>query len=335
MSGKSPIWKLLDSDREFFARELDSFVPDRLFDAHIHLGPLEGYNPLHVGLIANTPEVADMKTYRSQVSWLAPGRELAGALVIPNTLDGEKRDEGNRFAADQLKEDPESGVSIIIHPDMDPGALQEEIERFHPSALKCYHLMVKRERTLDAGLEEYLPEPLVRVADEAELPVLVHLVRDRALADADNQTAIRKYCQRYKRMKLVLVHGARGLNPSHTIQGIDGIKEFDNLYFDTSSVMEGGTLEALIRNFGTERLMWASDYPFSHLHGRCVAIGDGFIWLYDHMDVGMDQAHPDLPFALAGLECLRTLKYASWNCGLTDDQIEAVFCKNALALYGR
>lgn len=47
----------------------------------------------------------------------------------------------------------------------------------------------------------------------------------------------------------------------------------------------------------------------------------------------MDQAHPDLPFALAGLECLRTLKYAARHCKLTDDQIEAVFAKNALALY--
>ena len=26
-----------DADREFFAKELDSFVPDRVFDAHTHV----------------------------------------------------------------------------------------------------------------------------------------------------------------------------------------------------------------------------------------------------------------------------------------------------------
>ena len=30
-------WEILDSDRELFQRELQSFVPDRIFDAHCHL----------------------------------------------------------------------------------------------------------------------------------------------------------------------------------------------------------------------------------------------------------------------------------------------------------
>ena len=30
-------WELTDLDREFFERELESFVPDRIFDVHAHL----------------------------------------------------------------------------------------------------------------------------------------------------------------------------------------------------------------------------------------------------------------------------------------------------------
>ena len=30
-------WELRDYDREFFEKELDSFVPNRIFDAHAHL----------------------------------------------------------------------------------------------------------------------------------------------------------------------------------------------------------------------------------------------------------------------------------------------------------
>ena len=31
-----------DIDREFFARELDSFLPDRIYDAHAHLWDQRG-----------------------------------------------------------------------------------------------------------------------------------------------------------------------------------------------------------------------------------------------------------------------------------------------------
>ena len=30
-------WEIRDYDREFFAKELDDFVPERMFDAHAHL----------------------------------------------------------------------------------------------------------------------------------------------------------------------------------------------------------------------------------------------------------------------------------------------------------
>ena len=32
-----PTWEVRDYDREFFEKELDSFVPDKIFDAHAHL----------------------------------------------------------------------------------------------------------------------------------------------------------------------------------------------------------------------------------------------------------------------------------------------------------
>ena len=267
-SAASPTWKFLDSDRDFFVRELDSFVPESVYDAHVHLGRPSGYGPNSKDLLANTPEVVDMKTYRSQLPWLLPGRELDGVLVIPSTLSGESLEEGNRFAAKQVMREPKSGCALVIDPNMTAEQLYGEIQSFRPSALKCYHLMSDRGRTFDSSLEEYLPEHLVQVADETETAILVHLVLDRALSDGRNQKTIRAFCRRYRKMKMVLVHGARGLNPSHTVNGIDAIREFDNIYFDTSSVMEGGCIEVILKRFGPSKVMWASDYPFSHLHGR-------------------------------------------------------------------
>ena len=330
----SPSWGLTDRDRQFFALELDDFVPDRLYDAHAHLGERRHYSVFHRDGVANTPEVADMSTYRAGLPWLAPERELAGVTVIPNTLDGENLDEGNRFAAEQARLHPGSGPCTLIHPSRTAEELEADIERYRSVALKPYHLMSARERTMESTVAEFLPEHAVAVAHETGLPIILHLVHPTALADARNQEAVTTLCRNYPDMRLVLAHAARGFNPSHTIRGIDGVAGLDNLFFDTSCVAESGAMEAILRVYGHSRLMWGSDYPFSHMHGRCVGIGDSFAWLYDSdVRIGELSPDPDLEFVLVGLESLRALKIACLAYRLSPSQIEAVFCDNARELF--
>ena len=65
-----------EEDREFWDRELESFVPDRLYDAHCHLwreNPWPGSPHL---------ETVGYHKYREEMEGIHPGRELA-ALFIP------------------------------------------------------------------------------------------------------------------------------------------------------------------------------------------------------------------------------------------------------------
>ncbi|MDP7742482.1 MAG: hypothetical protein QGF67_13655, partial [Lentisphaeria bacterium] len=64
----SPKWFLADEDNSFFKVELNAFVPDKIFDAHMHLGPRSGYtSATHNEMVANTPEIADMASYRDHL----------------------------------------------------------------------------------------------------------------------------------------------------------------------------------------------------------------------------------------------------------------------------
>jgi predicted TIM-barrel fold metal-dependent hydrolase len=327
----APIWRHLQQDREFFQRELEAFVPERIFDSHIHLGPRSGYGEKHAHLFHNCPEIADKATYLADMSWLFPQREILDAVAIPNDLQGNDIEATNRFVA----ENSPACHALLVHPNTSTDKILESIAKTRPSAIKCYHLMTGR-LTMDAYPEEYLPESMAAAAHEAKLPIIVHLVRPRALADEGNQAAINKLCRKYPDMTMVLAHVARGLNPAHTITGIDHVKGLDNLYFDASSVTECGAMEAILKVYGHERLMWGTDYPFSHFHGRCVALNDSFVWLYDDtFNPGPLSPDPELQMTLVGLESLRTLKYACQHCRLSDAQIEAIFCDNAQALYTR
>jgi glutamate-1-semialdehyde 2,1-aminomutase len=105
-----------------------------------------------------------------------------------------------------------------------------------------------------------------------------------------------------------------------------------NFWLDTSAFTESGALEAVIRTFGTERLLYGSDFPISHQRGRCVAFGDSFLWLSaDNVDFPAT-GRPVEP-TLVAIEELRSLKLACFNMSVTDTQLEAIFHSNATAVF--
>ena len=66
-------WIVEEQDRELFRRELDSFVPPRIFDAHAHL-----YETAHFAgdvppLLRAGPALADHVTFRARMDELHPG----------------------------------------------------------------------------------------------------------------------------------------------------------------------------------------------------------------------------------------------------------------------
>jgi glutamate-1-semialdehyde 2,1-aminomutase len=222
---------------------------------------------------------------------------------------------------------------MIVSPDMSPEDVMTEVQRLGFVGLKCYHTMAHVDGpTWNAPIEAYLPEAHVQVADELGLTITLHMVRDRALADPVNQVTIRRYCEQYPNMRLILAHAARGFNPWHTIEGIHSLRGLDNVWFDTSAVTEAGAFEAIIETMGHERLLYGTDFHVSHLRGRCVAIGDSFHWFYAN-DMDLTEKHIHLAPVLIGLESIRSLRLACQCLKVRDGQIEDIFYHNAAQLF--
>jgi glutamate-1-semialdehyde 2,1-aminomutase len=217
---------------------------------------------------------------------------------------------------------------------MDPEYVRQEVRRLGLSGLKPYHVQSNMKPTWDAEIPEYLPEEQVKVAHEEGLWITLHVVKARAVADPGNQHWIRHYATTYPNMRLVLAHAGRGFNPYHTIEGLKALKGLPNLWCDSSVVTEVGACEAVIEVLGHERLLFGSDFPDSHLRGRLVAIGDGFISLQEDTVNWESVSFTPLQPVFTGLESLRVLKQAAWHRGLTDNQVEDVFFNNARRLMG-
>lgn len=332
-----PQWQLNEADREFLARAVEPYLPGKIFDAHAHLFRQAHYSGgMAPASLAGLPADVGIEVYREFGEWLHPNGRTVGGLFFGLAFQGD-RIANNDFVADEVARARQNGFlalgQMLIAPDMDPDYVRQEVRRHGFVGLKPYHVMAQVEGpTFHAPIEAYLREEHVAVAHELGLTITLHMVRERAMADPANQATIRRYCERYPNMRLILAHAARGFNPWHTIEGIHTMRGLPNLWCDTSAVTEAGAFEAIVETLGHERLLYGTDFHVSHMRGRCIAIGDSFHWLYAE-EMHLDEKHTQLRPVLIGLESLRSLFLACHRLKLRDDQIEDIFYHNAARLF--
>jgi glutamate-1-semialdehyde 2,1-aminomutase len=328
-----PTWELRDYDQAFFERELASFVPDRIFDSHAHLYEVTHWRSPSP-FVDKGPSVVTMEEFQRQMQWITPGRITSG-LFFGGGLTEESYEASNRFVATEVAKDERSRGQLIVSPRQDPEQVREAVRQYRFVGLKVYHTFSPRKPSWDSEVREYLTEEHVRVAHEEGLSITLHMVRARAVADPLNQEQIRNYCRKYSNIRMILAHAARGFNPYHTIEGIQTLKGLGNVWCDASAVTEAGGFEAIIQTLGHERLMWGSDFPISHFRGRCVAVGDEFLWLHENtLDWDTVAGYAKIRPLFVAHESLRALKLAAMRLRLSDSQIEDIFCHNGKRLFG-
>ena len=326
---------LREEDAAMFERELDSFVPDKVYDAHCHLLVPADPQPLW-------NECPDGVGHAECMQWLdclMPGRDLA-ANFLSFSVDPDWSDASNEWTAKAAACDARCRAEFFIKPDDDPDWVRQEVKRLSSSGLKCYHLQAtlsaswaKDRKTWEADIPDFLPESFVEVADELGLVITLHMVKARSVADPSNIHWIRRYCEKYPNMKLILAHSARGFQPQHNLEGLVQLQDLDNLYFDCSANCESVAHQSIFRIFGHKKMMYGSDFPVSHKRGKSLQAADSFLWLYDDTPV-WGEKHTQVKPVLVGLEHLRSLKWACWSERLSDSQVEDVFWNNAAALFG-
>ena len=320
-----------EQDRIFYERELASFIPDRVFDAHTHLW-INKFAPFNIP--GYSADGVGYEQYMALMEDLHPDRRVA-ALFIP-FAEAENPDSiapGNEWVSRQIADAPDCRASFFITPRDDPEWVRQEVRRLGLHGLKCYHTFADVSPTWDAQIPDFLPESLVKVADEEGWFITLHMVRARAVADPENIHWIQHYCRSYPNMNLILAHSARGFQPAHNLEGLPKLIGFDNLYFDTSVNCEPIAHQAIIRIIGHDKLLYGTDLPVCHERGRHLSAADSFLWLRHDTPVWGEKQGKIDP-VLIGLEHLRSIKWACWSEQLSDSQVEDIFWNNAARMLG-
>jgi len=320
------------SDLALVQRRIEDFLPQRIFDAHVHLFNAEHFVFENLYPMLKPEKFLGIEDYRKAAGEWLPNRNVEGLFFgFPNR--GNDRVAVNRWMVEQIQicGGENSRVLALASPKDEPQAVADQIRELGMVGIKPYHVYAHDGDTGPAEIEQFAPEWMWEVCHGMRGVLMLHIVKYRAIADPKNQADIRRLCRKYPNCRLVLAHVARSFNYRHGREGLSSLVDLDNLWVDTSAVAETEAMRRAIEVLGPKRVLFGSDYPITQLRGRCVALGDSFFWIYP-TTANLDTTIPKSGGNLIGIESLMCLREACEDAGLNRGDIEDIFHDNALRM---
>jgi glutamate-1-semialdehyde 2,1-aminomutase len=213
-----------------------------------------------------------------------------------------------------------AGLALVA-PTGDAGLCSEWLETGLCKGLKPYFLYGRSGDATQCGVEEYAPEWMWKLCHRHRGILMLHLVKDAAVSDPANREALLRLSAQYPACKAILAHVGRAFN-YRTARGLTALAGRPNVFVDTSAITEAESIKIALDALGVNRVLFGTDYPDSHLRGRCVTAGNSFQWIYsDTMN------NPAM--TLVGIESLCSLREAAEQLRLGPAEIGRLFFGNA------
>jgi predicted TIM-barrel fold metal-dependent hydrolase len=175
------------------------------------------------------------------------------------------------------------------------------------------------------------------LANERRLVVLLHVPRAGRLADPEVQAGVRWLATECPDAKIVLAHCGRCYLPAEMKAAIGCLRGLENVWMDTSMVMDPVALQIAIGEIGPGRLLFATDFPVAAMRGRRVRVLDHWV------DVVLP-GYPASAYRVAGegfqagymaWEIVLAIRWACELMGVGDAAQKAIFWENGKRLLER
>jgi len=183
-------------------------------------------------------------------------------------------------------------------------------------------------------IEDMLSDVEMGVADDLRLVVLLHVPRAERLADKDVQRGVERLSKSYPKANIVLAHCGRCYLPDEMQKSIGAIRNLENVYLDTSMVMDATVLEIILDNIDSKRVLFATDLPVAVMRGRRVYVMDHWVDVvlegYQVSDYRV--ASNNIRATFMAYEIILAIKTAARRIGLSEEKLKAIFYENGKAL---
>jgi hypothetical protein len=336
------VWNYTDVDRAFWAEHFEDWLPRRILDAHTHIAdPQHRLAPMTEAMrrqywVNEVFEPIDAPTAERCHRIVFPHREVSVlAFGVPD-LDFDL-DAGNHYLEQQCPKYNWQSLAVFR-----PQWSQEKIVSLLNApgvvGLKPYYALISENReTRDAHLEasifDFLPHPILEVADERGAWVTLHVPKANRLGHPENLKEVKEIRRRYPNIKLVIAHLGRCYTEAHALEALPHLAEDPGLYLDTSAVLNPVSHRIALQLFGPRRILYGSDNPILYMRGRRQYLDRAYLNRTNypfHFNQNREPAEVEANYTLFMYEDLRGIKQACDELGITERRdIEAIFHDNA------
>ena len=324
-----PLSIYTEHDREIWETELADFVPQRVYDCHIHM-----FNPDHLPSASGRGwSDVDFKMLRDWSDMLYPGRDTH-FLVLGSPAPGIDVKAHNQWALSQVQQDPYSRMNRLVTPECAADDIVKDLSAGAFIGLKPYRLFSVTGDVAQCRIHEFLTHEQMEIANEKSLWVTMHLSRFHGCADQLNLDDLEEYTtRRYPNIRWILAHCARSFTYWPIRQAIERLRDLPNIWYDLSAVTDVRPFITLFTQENLDRVFYGSDgIDSTNFHGQYVALGRAWQGL-DTSRFELNFPHCDGRPILAIYEQLLSMKHAAEIAELTTDDLEKIFWRNATCAF--
>jgi len=332
--------------------ELKAWVPERIFDAHVHLGP-----PGIVSPVTAERRKQALSTF-FHLQWeelndcyqhVYAGKHISGLIAFPFPQREVDLDASNDYVIEIMKQDSSVIGFLASHPtdvNQSIAAFQKAQKcgvRFRGVKPYCDRL---GKSNFDAWMEEFIPDKLLQFMNSEGLAMMLH-TSGIGVGALETRQFLRSTAERYPRITILLAHMGRYIEPDHFFQFLnEGVLEAcPSLYLEMSSASSREVYELVLgRRELWNRLIFGSDMPFglitgverwSRERGAVFLTRDDYSWSDQKMNAKYAAERISLTYNT--YHCIKALKDAVAGLGLSagdaNELKQAIFCTNAQNLF--
>lgn len=320
-------------DLPIYRAELADWLPARVFDIHAHAWlPQHNLRPIseeRVGLVFEAESVS-WDELREAYDLLFPGKTVEW-LAFGMPLSVVDREANNAYVAAQIDNRRSFGL-YVVRPEETDGLL-DKLKAGGFVGFKPYLSFVTWKPLEAIRIRDFLTDAQLEVAHQYRLPVMLHVPRDRRLADPDNLTDLEHIAAAYPHARIILAHGGRAYSAALINEALNVVERLDNMYFEFSNVQSAEVVEAILRRMPLERLMYGSDIPVATVRGYMFMLNGQRVALTRKPFAWSISGKPgQLRCTFMGYEQIRAMKTACERVGIRREGVEALFYGNARRL---
>lgn len=186
-------------------------------------------------------------------------------------------------------------------------------------------------------IEDMLSPVEMELAEKYHLVVLLHVPRSGRLADPEIQQGVRKLSREYPNAQIVLAHCGRCYLPDQMKRAIHSIRDLDNVYMDTSMVMDPVALQMVLEEIDSSRVLFATDFPVPAMRGRRVYVMDHWVDLVlpGNAESAFRVQSENFRATFMVYEILLAIRRAAERVKLPDEKLTAIFHHNGMEVLHR